>query len=232
MTLTEQGTFIVSGDHTYDSGGTFPITVLVTDEEGATFAGQNDAVVTLDADRQQLRRLRQRRHRQHRPGHDRRPGRRRPARSPPPSSTGATAPTTAATIRYDDTDDEYDVLGDHVYDQPGTYDVIIEITEDGTPTDIGAVATIDPGWSLSGGQLTNSPTAAEIVDLGQAQVALNTGGLGIDQPLDFDQSGGTAVGGDATLVYNSDTVDVRPIIQAQLASSDGRPRPRRASRSS
>jgi len=26
VTLTEQGTFIVSGDHTYDSGGTFPIT--------------------------------------------------------------------------------------------------------------------------------------------------------------------------------------------------------------
>jgi len=32
------------------------------------------------------------------------------------------------------------------------------------------------------------PTAAEIVDLGQAQVTLNTGGLRIDQPLDFDQS--------------------------------------------
>ena len=83
----------------------------------------------------------------------------------------------------------------------------------------GAEATINAGWSLSGGQLTNSPTAAEIIDLGQAQVALNTGGLRIDQPLDFDQSPGTAVGGDPTLVYNSDTVDVRPIIQAQLASS-------------
>ncbi len=98
---------------------------------------------------------------------------------------------------------------------------MVEITENGTLTDIGVLATIQSGWSLSGNQLTNSPTAAETVDLGQAQVALNTGGLRIDQPLDFDQSPGTDVGGDPTLVYNSDTVDVRPIIQAQLASSAG-----------
>ena len=226
VTPTEQGTFIVSGDHTYDSGGTFPITVLVTDEEGATFAGQNDAVVTLGATGNNFG------------GYANvDTGSIVLATIADPAGDDQAQPTavvdwgdgteTAATIRYDDTDDDYDVLGDHVYDQAGTYDLIIEITESGTPTDIGAVATIQPGWTLSGGQLTNSPTAAEVVDLGQAQVALDTGGLRY-RPAPRLRPEWRRPPSAATppLVYNSDTVDVRPIIQAQLASSARRRRPR------
>jgi len=49
-------------------------------------------------------------------------------------------------------------------------------------------------------------------------VAMNTGGVRLSQVLDFDQSPGTAVGGDPVLVYNSDTVQVRPIIEVQLGT--------------
>src|SRR5207253_1663493 len=49
--------------------------------------------------------------------------------------------------------------------------------------------------------------------VGEAQVALNTGGLRLSHALDFDLSPGTDVGGSPALVYNSETVDVHPIIE-------------------
>src|SRR5262249_45396790 len=51
------------------------------------------------------------------------------------------------------------------------------------------------------------------------------GGLRIVQGLDFDRSPGTDVGGVPALVYNSDTVDSRPVVQAQLKSSADDPVP-------
>jgi RHS repeat-associated protein len=221
---TPQGTFDVYGDHTYDSGGTFSITALVVDQYGTSLSGGRAAQIAIDAQGVSFGAY---------------------ARVDTadvvlatiadPDGVDAAQPTavvdwgdgslSVASIRYDSTDNEFEVLGDHVYYQPGTYDADIEITENGDRTDVGALATIESGWSLGGGPLTNSPTATELIDLGQAQVAPNTGGLRIDQPLDFDQSPGTSVGGDPVLTYNSDTVDVRPIIQAQLASSAGEPVP-------
>src|SRR5262249_44745052 len=53
----------------------------------------------------------------------------------------------------------------------------------------------------------------------------DTGGLRLAHPLDFDLSPGTAVGGDPALVYNSDTVSVRPIISAFIASGPDDPVP-------
>jgi 5-hydroxyisourate hydrolase-like protein (transthyretin family) len=48
------------------------------------------------------------------------------------------------------------------------------------------------------------------------EVSPNTGAVRLFHPLDFDASPGTAVGRDPHLVYNSDTADPRPVIEAAI----------------
>jgi hypothetical protein len=56
-----------------------------------------------------------------------------------------------------------------------------------------------------------------LVPLGETNVDLNLGGVRLSQPLDFDESPGTSVGGDPALVYNGSTVGViKPIIQVTV----------------
>src|SRR5262249_6731286 len=63
-------------------------------------------------------------------------------------------------------------------------------------------------WSLSAQVLTSDPVTGDAQDqLGDVRVAV---------PLDLDRSPGTAQAGDPALVYNSDGVGVRPIIQAAV----------------
>jgi len=79
---------------------------------------------------------------------------------------------------------------------------------------------------LSAQQRTNDPDQATLEPVGQAAtIAVNTGGLRLQYPLDFDQSPGTDVGGNPVLVYNSNTVSVQPIIEATLTppANDGIP---------
>jgi YD repeat-containing protein/VCBS repeat-containing protein len=61
--------------------------------------------------------------------------------------------------------------------------------------------------------------------LGEAQFSPNTGGVQLSQPLDFDLSPGTDVGGNPALVYNSNTVDVRPIEEVTLVTNPFDPVP-------
>src|SRR5207249_3337960 len=44
----------------------------------------------------------------------------------------------------------------------------------------------------------------------------NTGTVRLEHPLDFDKSPGVSVGRNPALVYNSATVHVRPIVEAQV----------------
>jgi hypothetical protein len=67
-------------------------------------------------------------------------------------------------------------------------------------------------------QARKSSIGSRSVSVGEALVAPNTGGLRLSEGLDFDQSPGTDVGGSPALVYNSDTVSVRPIIAATLTT--------------
>ena len=46
-----------------------------------------------------------------------------------------------------------------------------------------------------------------------------TGTISISQPLDFDMSPGTDVGGNPALVYNEGTVDDHPIIQVDVPTA-------------
>src|SRR5438034_574294 len=62
-------------------------------------------------------------------------------------------------------------------------------------------------------QRVTDPEQGLRTQFGTASVAPNTGGFIITHPLDWDKSPGVAVGRSPALVYNSETIDVRPIIE-------------------
>ena len=73
--------------------------------------------------------------------------------------------------------------------------------------------------SASAAVLSTDPATALTVPVAEADVDVTTGAVRLSQPLDFDQSPGTDVGGDPALVYNSATVDARPIVQALVQTN-------------
>jgi hypothetical protein len=74
------------------------------------------------------------------------------------------------------------------------------------------VTTVASPWVPTGQVLTSDPLD------GQAQTQL--GDLRLAAPLDLDQSPGSGQGGNPALVYNSDSVSVRPIVQVSLPSNN------------
>jgi YD repeat-containing protein len=67
--------------------------------------------------------------------------------------------------------------------------------------------------------------APDLVSLGEALVEPNTGGVEVSTALDFDLSPGTGVSAHPALVYNSDTVSVRPILPVIYQSDPNGPLP-------
>jgi RHS repeat-associated protein len=117
------------------------------------------------------------------------------------------------------------ISGNHTYTWQGTFPVTVTLTDaSGTLVRVTGQATVWP-WSLASGQLTNDPRQAELLPVAQAKVALATGGVRISQALDFDQSPGASVSGDPALVYNSDTVNVQPVLQLEFATGPYDPVP-------
>jgi hypothetical protein len=118
------------------------------------------------------------------------------------------------------------VLTTHTYAEPGAYRVTVVVTgEQGGKVLTTLPATVSepppPLWSFTARQRTNDPERAELIPVGAALVAPNTGGLRLSQALDFDRSPGTSVGRDPALVYNSDTASPRPIIEGLLTTAVG-----------
>jgi RHS repeat-associated protein len=131
--------------------------------------------------------------------------------------------TTGFVVWTDDT--HYAVLGNHTYWSAGTHTIKVYGIGATSSGDVpSSTATITAG-GLSGGVRAEDADQAELLHLGEADVALDTGGLRVAQPLDFDRSPGTGVGGDPELVYNSDTVSARPVVQAVLATDPTLPLP-------
>ena len=70
--------------------------------------------------------------------------------------------------------------------------------------------------------INNGPNNVFQDPLGGADVILpGTGSVSASQPLDFDLNPGTSVGGYPALVYNSNTVNVKPIVQITLPTNAG-----------
>ena|GEM_PF-901938 len=221
---SDQGTFDVHATHAYDHAGKFTISILVEDEGGADIQGLRPASITYDAKGQHFGAYESVATGEVILATIADPEENLDA-DPTVTVDWGDGETSTATVVYNDEDKEYQILGNHTYSETGTYAVRLAIAEGNLTTNVGAEATIIPDWSISGAQLTNQAGGAEIATLGHAGIALNTGGLRISQELDFDLSPGTNVGGSPALVYNSDTVHARPIIQAELQSSEDDPVP-------
>ena len=138
--------------------------------------------------------------------------------------------TSDGTVRYAaGSSTVLEVVGAHTYADVGLYDITVTV-QSGRITRTGQGQATVYQLTLvqtdgTGVQRTNDPEQAQRLTLGPARVALNTGGLRLSQALDFDQSPGTTVGGDPALVYNSDTVSPRPILEFEITSPAGLPRP-------
>jgi len=78
--------------------------------------------------------------------------------------------------------------------------------------------TVINPWATSGQQRTTDPTQSQSITFGETTVFPNTGAFIITHPLDFDLSPGTSVGGNPAFVYDSETVNPRPIAEATLDS--------------
>jgi PKD repeat protein len=117
-------------------------------------------------------------------------------------------------------DGSFSVYAGHTYPGPGIFAVTTTVTDEGgQTTQATSVATVVVPWGILGGgtgQVADDPTGAFLVPVGEAAVDLNQGALRLRHALDFDQSPGTAVGGNPALVYNSSTVQVRPVIQLEV----------------
>jgi RHS repeat-associated protein len=118
----------------------------------------------------------------------------------------------------DNSDETFGVIGAHTYALPGDYPVEITATNGTRTVSADATAAVQ-AWNENTQQPGYDPQRAQMATLGEATVVLNSGDLRLSHPLDFDQSPGTSVGGDPALVYNSETVDVRPVVQVDLAGS-------------
>src|SRR5262249_26055979 len=107
------------------------------------------------------------------------------------------------------------VSGDHAYARVGRYPVQVAVSNR-ADTVTAASTVLIYAWKAQGLQRTDDPERALLLPAGEAAVDLNPGALRLAQPLDFDRSPGTAVGGSPALAYNSATVDVRPILELDL----------------
>jgi RHS repeat-associated protein len=63
---------------------------------------------------------------------------------------------------------------------------------------------------------TEEPEQSAPLGIGPNQASLNTGSLQLSHELDFDLNPSTLIGGAPRLVYNSGTVDVRPVLEWEL----------------
>src|SRR5438034_7364513 len=70
-------------------------------------------------------------------------------------------------------------------------------------------------------QRVTDPEQGLRVPFGTASVAPGTGGFIISHPLDPDLSPGVSVARSPALLYNSEIVSVRPIIEASVTSNAG-----------
>src|SRR5262249_54860987 len=84
---------------------------------------------------------------------------------------------------------------------------------EGTSATVSAtVSTVGTAWTITADVRSHDPEDGSPEE--------NIGDVTAGQPLDLDRSPGTRQSGGTTLVYHSDTVSVRPIVQAQVQADN------------
>jgi RHS repeat-associated protein len=134
------------------------------------------------------------------------------------NQTGTVVAVTGATALFA-------LQGSHTYASAGTYTITASATDTGGQSvSVTSTAIVIAPWTVAAsgplvpGSRSADPDRAMLVPMNEASVDLGAGSVRISQPLDFDQSPGTSMGGDPALDYNSADVNVRPIIQMYLQS--------------
>ena len=110
----------------------------------------------------------------------------------------------------------------HLYATPGDFQVsvLVTSTEAAPAGGVRRAATLLSSFILSVQEFRAYQRRDEVRDATwvaagpSGAVSVNTGAVRLEHELDFDQSPGTSVGRDPHLVYNSATVNPRPVIEA------------------
>src|SRR5262249_35430053 len=97
----------------------------------------------------------------------------------------------------------------------GTYPMRAHATDLAGHLATSALATVvvasDTAWAVTGQVLSALPQGDAVSQLGD---------VGWQHALDLDQSPGTSQAGNPALVYNSDAVNVRPVVQVTIPTDD------------
>jgi RHS repeat-associated protein len=109
----------------------------------------------------------------------------------------------------------------HSYAAGGTYQVAVYVADESAKSTllVASYATVVQGapGQFTAAQRRNERDDATWLAAGpDGSVSPNTGAVSLSHQLDFDISPGTLVGDNPQLVYNSDTVAPRPVIDAQV----------------
>src|SRR5262249_51459694 len=118
------------------------------------------------------------------------------------------------------------VYGEHTYSQAGSFTPHVTVHGYGDYREItsGDTSTGVTG-SAEGRQRRHDPMFGDELGIGLAEVTADTGAVRLRHELDFDLSPGTSVGRDPALVYNSSTVNVRPLVETELRTPVETPLP-------
>ena len=119
----------------------------------------------------------------------------------------------------------YLVYGTHTFTAPGVYTVDVLVTDFGGAEVSDSTQLIVVGPPVTPAAPGTDPERPLLETVDEATIDVNAGGLRLSQPLDFDQSPGTAVGGNPALDYNSATVSVKHVVTVVVPTSAGLPLP-------
>lgn len=131
-----------------------------------------------------------------------------------------------AMLRVNDSD-ELEIYSDHTFSTVGQKHVFVEAGHRDLPPlarERLTVNIVNLSWTFTDIHRTNGLGEGHSVStgpsgLGNADVLVGTGDIRLTHPVDLDASPGSDVSGNPELVYDSGTVNVRPIIEGQLSNA-------------
>jgi RHS repeat-associated protein len=129
---------------------------------------------------------------------------------------------TSATIALAEQTDDLLIYGDFAFNTIGLQDAFVRIeTLDGVAIQTAIKVNVTDIWSLTSLHRTNGLGEGHAISTGpsgdgSASILIGTGDVRLTHPVDLDASPGSSVSGNPELVYDSGTVNVKPIVEGLL----------------